>query len=384
MKKFLALFVIALMTSLLFAKSIRVKVGGEYVDVDIPDDFAGLIEGNLSQIEEALEREGVSKDDLLNAVDDFNDVYKDLVNDFGTATPVGDVTKGLDKFSGDLADAIANAQLMQNVWAEAWLGKLVPGFHIGAGLDVGASQMKITALKDTAKALGMDGLSGLPDSFAFPTVAGDVRLGGIVLPFDFGVSFMTIDSSRISKLDDLLSSIGDGMKFDFLTLGFDFRYALLQGDRGLPKISLGAGYVFTRGNLDFASDEASANLNFKKHTVYLQAQISKKLLFFIPYFGARVAYTKSEINWSASANWENILPGGSDVGSGEGEFGLSDLQSWGILPTEFAGGYQGYKIIPQVYGGFCLDFFIFNLTLGAGWDLVDRLGSAAVSVRLAW
>lgn len=367
MKKILALFVIALMTSLLFARKMTVN-GWE---VDVPDDLADLVEKNLPQIEDALKENNVTKDQLESAVKE----YEKLAENFNTATPVGDVTKGLDKFSGDLADAIANAQLMQNVWAEAWLGKLVPGFHIGAGLDVGASQMKITALKDTAKALGMDGLSELPDSFAFPTVAGDVRLGGIVLPFDFGVSFMTIDSSRISKLDDVLSSIGDGMKFDFLTLGFDFRYALLQGDRGLPKISLGAGYVFTRGNLDFAGDEATANLDFKKHTVYLQAQMSKKLLFFIPYFGVRVAYTKSEINWSASANWDNILPADGD---------FAGLQDWGILPTEFAGGYQGYKIIPQVYGGFCLDFFIFNLTLGAGWDFVDRLGSAAVSVRLAW
>lgn len=373
MKKFLALFVIALMTSLLFARSITVN---GWV-VDVPDDVADLVEKNLPQIEDALKEHNVTESQLQSAVEQLNEYYDDLVESFGTGSPLGDVTKGLDRFSSDLADAIANTQLMQNVWAEAWLGKLVPGFHLGAGLDVGVSQMKITALKDMAKALGMDGLSELPDSFAFPTVAGDVRLGGIILPFDFGFSFMTIDSTRINKLDEVLSSVGDGMKFDFLTLGFDFRYALLQGDRGLPKISLGAGYVFTRGNLDFAGDEASAGLDFNKHTAYLQAQISKKLLFFIPYFGARVAYTKSKVNWRVSAEWDSILPDADD-----GLFG--DLKDWGIFPTEFAGGYQGYKIIPQVYGGFCLDFFIFNLTLGAGWDFVDRLGSVAVSVRLAW
>ena len=367
LKKIFCFLAIAITTSLLFAET-SIRLNG--IDYSVPDDVANLYYKNQHQIDNALK--GVNNNEIKDAIDEINRVYKDILNDFGTLTPLTDVENSLNNFSKDLAPAISNTQLMQNVWAEAWLGKLVPGFHLGAGIDLGASQMKITALKDTAKAFGMSEVSDLPDSFVFPTVAGDVRLGGILLPFDIGASFMTIDSSRINALDEAISP----MAFDFFTLGFDFRWAILQGKTWQPKFSVGAGYVFTKGGVGISSDEANANLNFKNHTAYLQAQLSKKLLFFIPYIGAKVAYTKSEVNWSATAQWNSIFDG--DAGE------LGNLQNWGILPTEFSGGYDGWKIIPQVYGGFCLDFAIINLTFGIGWDFVDKLASGAFSFRLAW
>ncbi len=372
LKKIFVFLAIAITTSLLFAVEVNINVGGKNEKFDVPIDVANLVNKNKSQIEDALRYHNVSKSDIDKAVTELNKVYDDILDEFGTLTPVTDVENGLNNFSKDLAPAISNAQLMQNVWAEAWLGKLVPGFHLGAGIDLGASQMKITALKDTAKAFGMSEVSDLPDSFVFPTVAGDVRLGGILLPFDIGASFMTIDSSRINALDEAISP----MAFDFFTLGFDFRWAILQGKTWQPKFSVGAGYVFTKGGVGISSEEANANLNFKNHTAYLQAQLSKKLLFFIPYIGAKVAYTKSEVNWSATAQWNSIFDGN--------ESDLGNLQNWGILPTEFSGGYDGWKIIPQVYGGFCLDFAIINLTFGIGWDFVDKLASGAFSFRLAW
>lgn len=375
MKKIFVFLAIAISTSLLFAvetTKVTIKVGGSDAEFDVPFDVANLVNKNKSQIEAALAENNVSKGDIDNAVKELNNVYDDFMKDFGTLTPLTDVENGLNNFSKDLAPAISNAQLMQNVWAEAWLGKLVPGVHLGAGIDLGASQMKITALKETAKAFGMSEISDMPDSFVFPTVAGDVRLGGIFLPFDIGASFMTIDSSRINALDEAISP----MAFDFFTIGFDFRWAILEGKTWQPKFSVGAGYVFTKGGVGISSDEAAANLDFKNHTAYLQAQLSKKLLFFIPYIGAKVAYTKSEVNWSATAQWTSIFDGDDSE--------LGNLQDWGILPTEFSGGYDGWKIIPQVYGGFCLDFAIINLTFGIGWDFVDRLASGSFSFRLAW
>lgn len=372
MKKIFVFLAIAVSTSLLFAEqvSITITASDGSTSINVPVDVANLYYKNQHQIDEALKK--VTKDQITTAVKELNDVYDDILSDFGTLTPLTDVEKGLNNFSKDLAPAISNAQLMQNVWGEAWIGKLVPGVHMGAGIDVGASQMKITALKETAKALGINEVSDLPDSFAFPTVAGDVRLGGILLPFDFGVSFMTFDSSRINALDEAISP----MQFDFFTLGFDFRWAILEGKTWHPKFSVGGGYVFTKGGVDIVSDDANANMSFRNHTAYIQAQLSKKLLFFIPYIGTKVAYTKSKVNWSATAQWKSIFDGN--------ESELGNLQNWGILPTEFSGGYDGWKIIPQVYGGFCLDIFILNLTFGVGWDFVDRLASGAVSVRLAW
>lgn len=357
----------ALASAFTFAESVTIKVGGSNETFDLPSDVANLVRQNQAQIETELEKHNITKDQVQSAVGELNNIYSSM-----SYQPLGVSTKGLDNFSEDLAASIANAQLMQNVWAEAWIGKLIPGFHMGIGVNVGAAELKIDTLKETAKALEIDSMNDLPNSFAFPTVAADLRLGGILLPFDVGVSYMTIDSTKISKLNTAISPLS----FDFYTIGVDARWAICQGKGLAPKISIGAGYVYTKGGVNIDGDEANAGLNFTSKNIYAQAQISKKLLFIVPFAGAKLSYVKSDVNWNVNAHWANILDGNTSE--------LGNLEEWEILPKNFSGGYNDTNLIPQVYGGIGLDLFVINLNVAVGYDFSNKLLSAAANFRIAW
>ena len=116
LKKIFVFLAIAITTSLLFAET-SIRLNG--IDYSVPDDVANLYYKNQHQIDNALK--GVNNNEIKDAIDEINRVYKDILDDFGTLTPLTDVENGLNNFSKDLAPAISNAKLIQNVWAEACL-----------------------------------------------------------------------------------------------------------------------------------------------------------------------------------------------------------------------------------------------------------------------
>lgn len=289
----------------------------------------------------------------------------DLPDDAKTqiAAKTDAVTAGLNGFCDDLSRTIPNTQLVQNVWAEAWIGKFIPGFHIGAGVNAGVAKLEIGELKNAAEVLEID-MSDFGDSLVFPTITADLRLGGILFPFDFGFTVMKLDSTKISALDDAISPVA----FDFFTIGFDARWAFLDGEGWLPKISAGAGYAYTKGSFGMAESGNSANLDFRSSMFYLQGQVSKKLLFFVPFVGVKLGFASSDVDWDVCATWD-VDAGGTSYSSEE----------------NFSGsGGGGIQFIPNFCAGFCLDFFVVNLTASAGYDLASGLWNAALSLRIAY
>lgn len=133
-----------------------------------------------------------------------NEAYENIKDYIPTDSPFTVAENGLNDFCDDLADVIPNSQTQQNVYAEAWIGKLFPGFHFGAGVNAGVSALDVSTLKDAALALGVDDVKDINDTLVFPTITVDARLGGIILPFDIGVTAMSIDTSRWIQLTKLL------------------------------------------------------------------------------------------------------------------------------------------------------------------------------------
>ena len=104
-----------------------------------------------------------------------------------------EVKANMNKFSKDLLQVIPNVSLQQGVWPDAYIGKVFPGFppHLGGGVTAGFATVKTTALKDAIKEME-DALSvkfpTLPDTFLFPTITVDAKVGGLFLPFDIGLT----------------------------------------------------------------------------------------------------------------------------------------------------------------------------------------------------
>lgn len=360
----------------LFAKPLTVKgVDGE-VTIDIPDDVYNMVSGRVGEINNALNENGVTTSQIKNAANKVNEAYVNIKKYIPTDSPFTVAENGLNDFCDDLADVIPNSQTQQNVYAEAWIGKIFPGFHFGAGVNAGVSALDVSTLKDAALALGVDDVKDINDTLVFPTITVDARLGGIILPFDIGVTAMSIDTSKMDSVDKAI----DPVAIDFFTLGADIRYAIFQGGFMRPKWSVGAGFYYTKGGVDVDDDTAKASLDFKSTTFMVNTQASIKLLCLVPFIGGRALFSKTSVDWKVNADWAKIIAKEGDTYYD----GVADALKWGILPSSFSGSSSGFSVYPQVFGGIGLDLLFLNLTVSGSYDIASKIPSAAVSVRVAW
>ncbi len=360
----------------LFAKPLTVKgVDGE-VTINIPDDVFNMVSGRVGEINNALNENGVTTSQIKNAADKVNEAYVNIKKYIPTDSPFTVAENGLNDFCDDLADVIPNSQTQQNVYAEAWIGKIFPGFHFGAGVNAGVSALDVSTLKDAALALGVDDVKDINDTLVFPTITVDARLGGIILPFDIGVTAMSIDTSKMDSVDKAI----DPVAIDFFTLGADIRYAIFQGGFMRPKWSVGAGFYYTKGGVDVDDDTVKASLDFKSTTFMVNTQASIKLLCLVPFIGGRALFSKTSVDWKVNADWASIIAKEGDTYYD----GVVAALKWGILPSSFSGSSSGFSVYPQVFGGIGLDLLFLNLTVSGSYDIASKIPSAAVSVRVAW
>ncbi|MCR5605253.1 MAG: hypothetical protein K6F69_00355 [Treponema sp.] len=318
-----------------------------------------------------------------------------------TYTVNNDATKKISDGFSDFADSITMAApqtaTQQNVWSDAYIGSLFPGLKFGFGATVGVTQLDISGLatavegikssyNEYSSAFGGDRLSfKLPDSFVFPTVTLDARIGGVVLPFDVGFcAMMTSPSLAGLSFDDKEDVLEAGnisfsldnadVDFSYITLGLDIRYALIEENLLLPGLSVGAGYIYSKGafNASATSDNASSNASmvFSTNVAYLQAQVSKSFLVATVFGGGRAVFSDTETAWAwdLNASYESITMTSGD--SGDTSSGFGNFQ-------------------PQIYAGASLNFLVLQTSLSACADLrslfdssYESLLSAALSVHV--
>ena len=375
MKKLLRSLVIGLAVCALalpvMAENITLNWGNYTVKVNVPDDIAGIVKANQSKIETALAENNVSETQVTDAMTTVNTEYGKLKSELGTVTPYQTAVNGLNDFCDDLCDTIPDTQTLQNVWAESWLGMLIPNCKFGFGVNAGVAALDVKALKRTANALSIK-TGDLQDTLVFPTVAADLRLGGIVYPFDIGLVFSTLDSRWFGPLDDAISPCG----FDYFSIGGDFRYQLLNigGKYFHVRGSVSAGGYYTKGGLEVEEKNSKASMDFSSTTLFLGGQLSAKAACLIPFLGARLAFVKSKVDWDAKADWTEILSDSTQ--------NVKNAASWGILPTNFSGGASsGWGVRPQVFGGLGIDLFVIDITASVSYDLAKKIPGGALSVR---
>lgn len=347
---------------------------GQTVTMAVPDDLAIMINSNKAAIENALTVNGIDSTTAETYVQEAKTAYTAFLSSAGikTTMPYTTVINGLNEFTGALVDSIPNAQIQQNVWANSWIGYILPKPSFGVGINAGVSKLDMGSLKRAGEALGID-MGNVPGTLAFPIATVDARVGGFILPFDVGFTISGFDTSKISPLHNAIKPA----TYDFFTIGFDVRYAVVKGGLILPKISAGLGYYYTSGHFGADNNGSSAELDFKVQNIVLSAQASKKFAFFVPYAGVRVMFAKSNIDWKATANWANILKASNNI---------MDAIAYGILPSRFNGGTEkGFTdhVRPVIFGGFAFDLAFIDITLAASYDFISEVPSGALSVRFA-
>ena len=382
MKKILiVLGMVAMMALPVFADVPTAPVTLNGNTVFVPVDLVDMINANKSTIEALLSEHNIDENKLGDIAREVTSAYNSIGSSLGTTTPYTTAKNGLNDFAKVLNDTVPNDQIQQNVWANSWIGYLVqvgngkfcPRF--GLGVNLGAASMDMKPIKATSSAFKMD-LGGLPDLLAMPTITFDARLGGVKvndfeLPLDLGFTLCTLNSSMFG-LDKALKDIS----FDYFSIGFDVRYCIWHPDVLDTKLSVGAGFYYTKGSVDVSGSDASAGLNFKTTNFTLNSQISTKLLFFRPFAGIRLMFTNSDTNWYAKGiKWSSILNSSNQQ--------ITEAIDNGILPSSFSGGADGFKLRPVVQGGFAFDFAVIDLTFSASYDIPSSVFGGAFSLRFS-
>ncbi|MEJ2663370.1 MAG: hypothetical protein P8107_04875, partial [Spirochaetia bacterium] len=144
--------------------------------------------------------------------------YSDFENDF-------------QAFSDAIASSLPFNAAVGLQWSDAYIGNFP---HFGVGATLGTTFIPWDAAKDVADTFGIDFGSlypGLVENMGMPLPAWCVegRIGGFGIPFDIGlkVGYLPKEAAVLLPKD---------MTFDYLLVGADFRYGILEDSVATPAL----------------------------------------------------------------------------------------------------------------------------------------------------
>lgn len=299
-----------------------------------------------------------------------------IAQSLGNGSLSATLNNGMDDFATELGIAVPQAAVQQNVYAEAFIGKVFPSVppHFAVGIDAGFTHLNTEGLAQAANALGIKGVN---DDLYFPVLNADLRVGGVFLPFDVGISFMTLDVSKLNSMDS-----DANFTAEFFTLALDARYAIIEDGLITPAVSVGVGYSINKGTFGASNDDAEATVDYDVQTLYGQVQVSKTLnipvvkIGFTPFVGLRGVLSKYSNDWS----WKYKGAFASQI---ESVSGVTGVKTYGD-GTASNDGFS--EVLPQLYGGLGFNFMFAQLTASVCADLRhigtdSKLWSGAVSLR---
>ncbi|MDR0472550.1 MAG: hypothetical protein LBH43_02595 [Treponema sp.] len=223
---------------------------------------------------------------------------------FSQIKEIGVLQDAVSAFSKNMAESLPfNASLGLN-WSDAYIGKVFPSVppHFGVGGSFGVTTMKMGSIDKIAKFLGFSAMPGL-GSLIFPAYVAEARIGGIIFPFDIGLKYGKLPSVSLPLAE---------INFEYSMFGIDARYAVMEGNVVLPKISVGLGYYYLDGGIwakagngmTITAGTETLNISAPKigllwntSVFELKAQVSKQILIVTPYAGLGLSYASSDAGY---------------------------------------------------------------------------------------
>lgn len=264
----------------------------------------------------------------------------------------------LSTFTEKTAYVVTDNVLALNNTAESFIGRLLPSVppHFMFSASISVALMDTSYLTKAAddiynanKTSKATSLPDLPKLFPLPTYSLSARLGGFVLPFDIGVSTGFVIPATGYEIK------AGNLDFDtkFISVVADIRYAILEGKGKAPKLSIGAGYAYTKHSYQFGTTDSKGNINIgfelQTHTIFTQLQISKRFSFAVPYLGVKAYWSKNDSGYSYKAG--NRPETQKSVNK---NFNLLDVQ-------------------PQLYTGIGFMMPYSHITIGGSWNILSNI-----------
>lgn len=263
----------------------------------------------------------------------------------------------LDRFAIQLSHIIPNAATEQNVYSDAWIGYFVPSdtMHFAIGIEGGLTQWNMGDLFNSASSLHV---YGIPETFAYPTLGINAKIGGFFIPFDLGVSFFTIDTRNFNELLK-------GMYMTMFVVGGNIRFAILRENEYIPCWSIGGSYYFSKGGLGCGNTSTGIDFDYETHILFAETQVSKKISFITPFAGYRAIFncSNSSYSWRSA---DGILIDGTLTKKGSGNVAVSFEDSF----------------TSQVFAGFGLTLGMFQIDTNVSYDINHNIWNGGISARI--
>jgi hypothetical protein len=287
----------------------------------------------------------------------------------------------LDSFKtsfSSLADSMATGLAADSTlgsnWSDAYIGSFP---HFGVGITTGA----VFAGSGSATNLSSLGVNGVPSQLSslglpVPALGGSFKIGIPFLPIDVGVRGMYVPSSLTNSLMG-----SSGVNASFSSFGLQVRYAIIKQNLILPNLSIGAAYNYQSGSLSapigssqsytVTTDQGSTTITAAQPKLAVDwtgsnfdftAQVSKQLLFLIPYLGVGASFGPSTVTGGVKATVTTNYTGGVSALN-------SYLTSHGGPTIDPNQGFT-YSVsvddpLYRIYGGISLRLFVVDFDLQA-------------------
>jgi len=308
---------------------------------------------------------------------------------------LSDFQSAFEGFASDMAGTLAVNSTIGSNWSDAYVG----GFpHFGAGLAVGAAFANADSAKTLFSAMGGSLPSAL-DSLGIPIPAAvlTAKIGIPFLPIDVGIK-----GGYIPPTVGKAINASSGMSVDYTNIGIQVRYAVLKQTVVLPNISIGLSYNYQKGSITAPSgigsqsfttptdqgattitaSDPQISLAWSSNVFDVTLQVSKKLLFVIPYLGAGYTFGTSTVDGGVLST---LHADGYTSGTyGNGIEGLNNFFAANGGPTISDQGFtyttEASTPVFRVYGGLSIRILI-DLDLQAMYVPATKSLGASATLR---
>jgi len=295
---------------------------------------------------------------------------------------IQDIQNAANKFSEDVTVAIPFNSTIGLNWSDAYIGQLigVPP-HFGIGISTGFTTLGTGSIDGILNAIGGGAQNAIPSflrgmGMPLPAYTVEGRIGGFILPFDIGFKF------GILPLDLQEFAI------DYLLIGVDVRYAVIDHKLSPIKLSVGVGYNYMKGGITIPIGDASFQLTeggqtytfslndpkigfiWGTHCFELKGQVSFKLPFITPYAGAGLSMAFSNAGYRFSSNL-SVATGGSPVDINDPiiQDALKALGISNITENGFGSIIDSTSFNMRLFGGISFNLALFRIDLSVMYNL---------------
>ena len=320
---------------------------------------------------------------------------------FSQVNELDDLKDTLNKFSGAMAKSLPFNSTLGLNWSDSYIGQLldVPP-HFGIGFSVGATTLNIDAINSLMGQFGDYSLPiDIPAGLPLPAYTIDARIGGFVLPFDIGLKFGYLDSD----FQDML-----GVHVNYMLIGADVRYAILNKKTLPVKLSVGLGYNYLSGGISTKISSDSLGLEFEfydpqnetdtysislsdpdlalqwhTHCLELKAHVSFSMPVITPYAGLGLSYAWTNAGFGAKTEMEYKKDGTlvEDIDEINKIKGIVNQLGFDASDTGFGSFVDDEAFNMRLYAGLSFNMAVIRLDLTFMFNIMDSAIGATVGLR---